>query len=83
MKKVISIAFWRISMLFVFTSCGQKVKILRVELPEYSEITVGETIEITPAFEFEGSKKEEINNEGTKENQGGVSPCDTLPNSAL
>ena len=28
-------------------------------------------------------KKEEINNEGTKENQGGVSPCDTLPNSAL
>jgi len=62
MKKVISIAFWRISMLFVFTACGQKVKILRVELPEYSEITVGETIEITPAFEYEGSKEEEINN---------------------
>jgi len=60
MKKVISIAFWRISMLFVFTSCGQKVKILRVELPEYSEINVGESIEIFPIFEYEGTDEEKI-----------------------
>lgn len=66
MKKSITTLIRTAAVLLGLTACGQKAEITRIKLSEYSEMNIGETVEIVPAYEA-GDADEEKTMEAAEE----------------
>ena len=60
MKKAVITLILTLAALFCLTACTRKTEISRIKLMEYSEINIGETIDIVPVYEAEDADAEEV-----------------------
>lgn len=60
MKKAVITLVLTLAALFCLTACTRKTEISRIKLTEYSEINIGETIDIVPIYEAEDADAEEM-----------------------
>ena len=60
MKKAAIIISLAVMTLFGLTACTRKIEISRIKLTDYSEISIGETIDIVPSYKADDASEEEI-----------------------